>query len=320
MRPRYLTSLNLQQFYEAACDIPYQKIDSDLFPGIELWIRRDDLLDPLISGNKAYKLIYNLIEAQERGADTLITCGGAWSNHIHATAAAGARFGFKTIGIIRGERPPVLSATLQDAERFGMRLHFVPREAYRLRYSQEFLNVLGLDAPGKIYIPEGGANLAGAEGVKLLGEVLVKTSPVSFDECWLACGTGLTLGALSGALRSNGARLVGIPVLKDGGSAERHARNWRSRRPGPGAHMSVLAGAHCGGYAKYPDYLAEFQRVFEGGSGIPLDPVYTAKVAFALCNRALASGALGGRFLLLHTGGLQGWRGLVKKRSNAFQR
>ncbi|WP_193163998.1 1-aminocyclopropane-1-carboxylate deaminase/D-cysteine desulfhydrase [Microbulbifer hainanensis] len=313
MRPRYLTNLNLQDFFETACEIPYQKIDSELFPNIELWIRRDDLLDPLISGNKAYKLIYNLIEVREQGADTLVTCGGAWSNHIHATAAAGARFGFKTVGIIRGERPRVLSPTLSDAERFGMTLRFVSRADYRERHSSGFMNRLGLDGPGIKYVPEGGANQRGAEGVKQLGTILEKTSPIEFDECWLACGTGLTLGALAGALNSSGIRLVGVSVLKDGGSIERDARYWQGRCADVERQVSVVSEAHCGGYAKFPDYLAAFQRNFERGTGVPLDPVYTAKMAYALHREDLAGSLSGRRILMLHTGGLQGCRKSIKK-------
>jgi len=224
MKPRYLTSLDLESFTKAARAVPYQHIKSDLLPNIEVWLRRDDLLDPLISGNKAYKLLYNLIAAREQGAHTLITCGGAWSNHIHATAAAGARFGFNTIGIIRGERPPELSATLQDAERFGMKLSFVTREEYRLRNKPEFLSFLGVEEPGIRYIPEGGANLAGAMGAQLLGKTIEATAPIRFDQLWLACGTGLTLAGLASSITSF--PICGLEVLKAGDSIRRDAQHW----------------------------------------------------------------------------------------------
>ncbi|WP_323844028.1 pyridoxal-phosphate dependent enzyme [Microbulbifer magnicolonia] len=331
MKPRYLTSLDLDAFIEAAREVPYQRIDSDLFPNIEVWIRRDDLLDPIISGNKAYKLLFNLIEAKEQGADTLITCGGAWSNHIHATAAAGARFGFRTIGIIRGECPPVLSATLLDAERFGMQLRFVTREQYRLRNQSEFLKLLGLEQESALYIPEGGANLAGARGTQLLGKVIEATAPIRFDQLWLACGTGLTLAGLVSSITN--LPVCGVEVLKAGNSIRYDAQRWLEalNSPSPVCGRGVGERAtsattrnqvkhsadlylnnkyHCGGYAKYPEYLQKFQRAFEHQSGIPLDPLYTAKLMYGLHQEATAGRIPpGSKILTLHSGGLQGRRG-----------
>ncbi|WP_170833083.1 pyridoxal-phosphate dependent enzyme [Microbulbifer marinus] len=331
MTIRYLTSLDLDSFIEVARTVPYQRINSDLFPGVEVWIRRDDLLDPLISGNKAYKLLFNLLEAREQGADTLITCGGAWSNHLHATAAAGARFGFRTIGIVRGERPQVLSATLQDAERFGMQLKFVSRDLYRERSQPAFLDLVGLEAANSIFIPEGGANFAGAKGVRLLGELIESTLPISFDQLWVACGTGLTMGGLSSSIHSF--PVCGVEVLKAGESIRRDARHWHAalkkfprppdlgqewqrtssdtdEAPSAATGIKLVNEYHCGGYAKYPTYLREFQRSFERQSGIPLDPVYTAKLMFAV-SKEVAAGRIspGTRMLTLHSGGLQGRRG-----------
>jgi len=322
MQPRYLTSLNLETFTKAARAVPYQRIDSDLFPGVEVWIRRDDLLDPIISGNKAYKLLYNLIEAREQGADTLITCGGAWSNHIHATAAAGARFGFKTVGIIRGERPPVLSSTLQDAERFGMRLKFITREQYRQRNEPEFPQALGMDLSSAAYIPEGGANLAGARGAQLLGETIETTAPIRFHQLWLACGTGLTLaGVQHGVGRFP---VIGVEILKAGDSIECDVQRWMRMlnadcelHPSQAGHTAVprlKKEYHCGGYARYPRYLCEFSQSLERQTGIPLEPVYTAKLLYGL-HREVMGGRIphGSRVLALHSGGLQGWRGFQRQ-------
>ncbi|WP_299589005.1 pyridoxal-phosphate dependent enzyme [uncultured Microbulbifer sp.] len=317
MEAHYLTSLDLNGFIEAARAIPYQKINSDLFPGIEVWIRRDDLLDPLISGNKAYKLLYNLIEAKDRGVETLVTCGGAWSNHLHATAAAGARFGFRTIGVVRGERPPVLSAMLRDAERFGMQLNFVSRQHYRQRSQPEFLKLIGAQVANSIYIPEGGANLAGVRGIRLLGGIIEATHPISFDQLWVACGTGLTLGGLSSSINSFPVR--GVGVLKAGESIRREALRWltalaeSAARSGERIASSDIAledEYHCGGYGKYPSWLQEFQQAFECESGVPLDPVYTSKLMYAL-SQEVSEGhfSYGTKILALHSGGLQGRRG-----------
>ncbi|QFT54603.1 1-aminocyclopropane-1-carboxylate deaminase/D-cysteine desulfhydrase [Microbulbifer sp. THAF38] len=316
--PHYLTNLDLNYFTEAARDIPYQKVHSDLFPGVEVWIRRDDLLDPLISGNKAYKLLYNLIDAGEQGVETLITCGGAWSNHLHASAAAGARFGYRTIGIIRGERPPELSAMLQDAERLGMGFKFVTRELYRQRNQQEFPGHLGGELQNYLYLPEGGANFAGARGVFLLGKIIEATKPIRFDQLWVACGTGLTLGGLRAAV--NSFPVCGVEVLKAGGSIRRDAQRWLAalstseacrRDQVVAKSVDLMSEYHCDGYGKYPSQLQAFQQAFERQSSIPLDPIYTAKLLYAIHLRANAGHfECGTKILALHSGGLQGRRGL----------
>ncbi|WP_444886441.1 1-aminocyclopropane-1-carboxylate deaminase/D-cysteine desulfhydrase [Microbulbifer sp. JMSA008] len=317
MTVSYLTTLDLDAFTEAARAIPYQKVRSNLFPGVEVWIRRDDLLDPLISGNKAYKLIFNLIKARELGVETLITCGGAWSNHLHATAAAGARFGFRTIGIVRGERPPVLSAMLQDAERLGMKFIFVSRELYRQRSQSDFLNRVGVGSAIGAYFPEGGANLAGVRGVHLLGEVIEGTVPINFDQLWVACGTGLTLGGLNSSISSF--PVHGVEVLKAGGSVRRAAWHWFAAlsqyntsglKKKNAGEVDLTDEFHCGGYGKYPIRLQEFHRAFEMQAGIPLDPIYTAKLLYAISQKANEGHfSCGTRILALHSGGLQGRRG-----------
>lgn len=306
----YLSSLDLNNFIQAAREVPYQRIESDLFPGVEVWIRRDDLLDPVISGNKAYKLLFNLLEAREQGADTLITCGGAWSNHIHATAAAGARFGFHTVGIIRGERPPQLSATLQDAERFGMQLLFVSRQVYRKRSYPGFLLELKIAANCSSFIPEGGANLAGARGAQLFGQIIDSSLPAGLNQVWLACGTGLTLAGIQAQLR--GVSVIGLPVLKAENSIRGHVSQWQEAPAPDAGEIELCSGYHCEGYAKYPDYLRDFQQMFEQETRIPLDPVYTAKLLYGL-HREIAIGRVpaGSKVLVLHSGGLQGRRGFL---------
>ena len=313
---RYLTDLSLEYFTEAAKNVPYQQVQSDLLPGVDLWVRRDDLIDPLISGNKAYKLIYNLLEARQRGLDTLVTCGGAWSNHVHATAAAGQRFGFHTVGIIRGERPRALSAMLQDAERFGMELRFVSRADYRRRDESDFCASVGLNISAAWFIPEGGANLQGAEGVRLLGKIIGETRPVEFDECWLACGTGLTLGALASSLPSS-IRPVGIAVLKAEQSIAEALEFWRTNSK-PRSVPILITDGHHGGYGKSSESLLAFQRQWERQADVPLDHVYTVKAVSALMRRCAQNETNARKtyrksVLIVHTGGLQGRRGLIEK-------
>ncbi|WP_237064714.1 1-aminocyclopropane-1-carboxylate deaminase/D-cysteine desulfhydrase [Microbulbifer guangxiensis] len=309
MTLRYLSSLTLSELERAARAVPYEQLPEELYPGVDVWIRRDDLLDPLISGNKAYKLLFNLIEAREQGAEKIITCGGAWSNHIHAVAAAGRRFGFQTIGIIRGERPKQLSATLQDAERFGMELRFVTRDLYRQRSDKDFLNLLGLDASSSLFIPEGGANLAGAQGAKFLARVIKETAPLHFDQVWLACGTGLTLAGVQAGLTDT--PVIGVPVLKAGRSIFEHGMAWLKQLGGGSALEPLREGYECGGYARVSPELSGFIRSFERLTGVPLDPVYTAKLAFGFQAELKAGRVTKGKsVLLLHSGGLQGRRGL----------
>ncbi|WP_066967809.1 1-aminocyclopropane-1-carboxylate deaminase/D-cysteine desulfhydrase [Microbulbifer sp. Q7] len=309
---RYLTELSEKAFLEAARNVPYQQINSDLFPGIDLWIRRDDLIDPIISGNKAYKLLFNLLEARKQGKDTIVTCGGAWSNHIHATAAAGQRFGFKTIGIIRGERPPVPSAMLQDAERFGMELRFVSRSEYRRRNEPDFVGSLGLSGNDSWFVPEGGANAQGAQGVRLLGKTIAATSPVRFDECWLACGTGLTLGALASSLPKT-TKAVGVAVLKAERSIAAAISEWGGYAVSS-KDIELIADGHCGGYGKVDESLIVFLGEIGQQTGVVLDQIYTGKAGKSLmrgCSQKQQKRGVLRRqhVLLLHTGGLQGRRG-----------
>ncbi|WP_226662017.1 1-aminocyclopropane-1-carboxylate deaminase/D-cysteine desulfhydrase [Microbulbifer aggregans] len=314
---RYLTELSLKAFDDAARNIPYQQIQSELFPGVDLWVRRDDLIDPVISGNKAYKLIYNLLQARDEGRNTIVTCGGAWSNHIHATAAAGQRFGFKTVGIIRGQRPPELSAMLQDAERFGMELLFVTRADYRRRHEPGF--VASACRRSKVcaedywFVPEGGANRQGAQGVQLLGKVIQETGPVPFEECWVPCGTGLTLGALASGLETT--KAVGVAVLNAGQSIGESASKWASLGR-QSREFELIGDCHHGGYGKSSEALVTFQEQMERQVNLVLDHVYTSKLLYALAQRLRSTSLLQEScqkaILLMHTGGLQGRRGVTK--------
>ncbi|MBY6212228.1 pyridoxal-phosphate dependent enzyme [Microbulbifer agarilyticus] len=309
-----MTELSLDAFVHAAENVPYQQVNSELIPNIDLWVRRDDLIDPIISGNKAYKLIYNLLEARKLGKDTIVTWGGAWSNHIHATAAAGQRFGFKTIGIIRGERPPVLSAMLQDAERFGMNLRFVSRQKYQQRGHQGFVESLGFSS-SCYFIPEGGANYLGAQGILLMADTIQKTKPVEFDEYWVACGTGLTVGGLCVKLGEK-STVVGVPVLKAEEQIEANAQNWAATFGNGSCTCTIVRNAHLGGYAKQPKSLLGFIKLYEKYTTISLEGVYTGKTLKAItlksepqpsakhCRKSV---------LMVHTGGLQGRRGVLCK-------
>jgi len=289
--------------------------------GVEVFIRRDDLLGTYLSGNKFYKLFYNLLAAQSNGQRQLLTYGGAYSNHIYALAAAANLYGFTSIGVIRGERPEALSPTLRDAEAWGMKLHFVSRVDYSNRCSAELSHALQISYGDFFEIPEGGANLYGLEGTRVLGESIYRQVKSDYTSVCLACGTGNTLaGVAAGLAKPTGESIsrpsvVGFSVLKgDGKNAvsvgmdvlahqqtiENETSNWR-----------LISGFHCGGYAKkLPDYLHRFMVEFERETEVMLDPVYTLKMCWGVKQLLLKNyWPRGSRIILIHTGGLQGRRG-----------
>lgn len=299
--------------------VPVQSVNTGWLydMGVSLDVLRLDQLDPVISGNKWYKLKHNLIAAQQGGKSTILSFGGAWSNHIHALAAAGHRFGMPTIGVIRGEPGESLSATLTDAVNWGMQLHYLSRSDYRRKNEAGFVNHLfhqfGLSAQDVHVVPEGGSNLSGVQGCR---EILAAggISSGSYDEIWLACGTGATLSgvALAAAKEMPQTQVTGVAVLK-GGDFLRGDIHYYTRQAL--ANWTLLTDYHHGGYARTTRALLSFIKSFEQETAIPLDPVYTGKVMFALWHSLtenLKQGlpCRGRRLLMVHTGGLQGRRGI----------
>ncbi len=274
--------------------------------GINLSVKRDDQNDRLISGNKFRKLKYNLIEAEKLGHQTLITFGGAYSNHIHALAAAGQRFGFRTIGIIRGERPAVLNPTLNDALGFGMELQFITREAYRNKNTAAFADELQRQYGPHYLIPEGGSNVLALRGcVELVGEFTE-----TYDYVCLPCGTGGTIAGVVAGMNHKG-QVIGFPVLKGGAFLKKNIESLTREFNGKKYENWHLAtDYHFGGYARYNWDLIRFINNFYSNHHIPLDPVYTGKMMYGvydLIKKGLF--AKGSSILVIHTGGLQGIRG-----------
>ena len=278
--------------------------------GIEAAVLRLDLIDPLISGNKWFKLTDHLRRARAAGADGLISLGGAHSNHLHALAAAGKRFGFATVGLLRGH--PQQTPTTLDLERFGMQLHWLGFAGYRARHEPDFWQPWQALYPNLHQVPEGGGGLAGALGcmplVSRVREQLATIGWQDYDAWWLAAGTGTTLAGLvlgeEGRRRVYGALAVpedhGVApqveaILQAGGLQERNFE---------------LVDASRGVFAKVDDALLAFMRANEVASGMPLEPLYTAKALMALA-QAVEKGVItrGMRVVFVHTGGLQGRRG-----------
>lgn len=272
--------------------------------GVELWIKRDDLLHPVVSGNKWRKLKYILDDALCLGADTLIGMGGAYSNHLHALAYAGRALGLSTQAWVRGERPPGSNPTLTDLENWGMALRFVTREDYRQlrRYkSRDSLPGIGR---GQYWLPEGGAALLALRGVT----EIIDEMAIDYDVLVVACGTGTTLAGLLAAMAVD-RRLLGIAALKGGRFLYDDVRQLLPEHVGENRDWQILLDYHHGGFAKTSPALLEFIEYMQARFGLPLDPVYTGKALFAVYD-LLRQGyfSRGQRIVFLHSGGLQGAR------------
>jgi 1-aminocyclopropane-1-carboxylate deaminase len=264
--------------------------------GVELYVKRDDLIHPYVSGNKLYKLIYNVEEAQKLGHNTILTFGGAWSNHLVATAAYCKEKGLKCIGIVRGDEltPETLSPALKFCVEQGMQLHFVTREEYRQKTESDFISRLS-NLFGPFYlVPEGGAN---ALGVKGASEILNDVEGFDFVCC--ACGTGTTLaGLVTSALPDT--KYIGFSVLKGEDTLSAEVEKYVGHTKG----WSINTDYHCGGYAKTTLGLLAFKERFEGVNQIPLDRVYTAKLFYGLYH-LIGKGFFkpNVKILAIHTGG-----------------
>lgn len=268
---------------------------------------RLDLLDPLISGNKWFKLRYHLEQAAAQEAQGLISLGGPHSNHLHALAAAGQRFGFATVGLLRGE--PQDTLTVRDLQAFGMHLHWLGYGGYRSRYQDDFWPAWLARYPGFYAVPEGGGGLPGAQGCMLLRQLLEQQlASIGWTDCdawWLAVGSGTTLAGL--VLAEAGRR----PVYGALAVPERYGIATQVRdilqQAGAADQGYTLVPAARGGFARVDNELLAFMQCSEQQAVVPLEPVYTAKALLALREQVQAGYfARGSRLLFVHTGGLQG--------------
>lgn len=278
--------------------------------GVTLVVKREDLLDPELGGNKWRKLKYNLVAAQKQQHDTLLTFGGAYSNHIYATAAAGRRFGYHTIGIIRGEQHSELNPTLQFATDCGMQIEYVDRASYRLKTSKEYIDKLH-NKYGRFYLlPEGGSNKLALKGCA----EIVEEIDIDFDTVCVACGTGATLAGLVCGLSSQ-QQAMGFAVLKGADFLSKDITSMLQQATiNNRASWQLNTSYHFGGYAKTNPQLWDFVTGFKNDFGIELDAVYTGKMFYGLFD-LIRSGYFetGSRIVAIHTGGLQGNRGFEKR-------
>ncbi len=269
--------------------------------GVRILIKREDLNHEYASGNKWWKLKYNLEEATRIGHDTLLTFGGAYSNHIYATAAAAKEIGLKSIGIIRGEEVQPLNHTLAFAESCGMKLHFVSREKYRNKTADDFIQQLQNKFGDFYLIAEGGTNELAVKGVAEFGAALI--NEVDFDFLCLPVGTGGTMAGIVKALADR-KKILGFSVLKGGGFLNAEVKKWTSDSF---SNWNIEQDYHFGGYAKTTNELINFMNEIETQHQLPLDQVYTAKMMFGILD-LIQKGYFkrGSTILALHTGGLQG--------------
>lgn len=278
--------------------------------GVTLDMLRLDSIDPLISGNKWFKLRDHLRAAQQEGAESVLSFGGAFSNHLHALAAAAQVQGLGSIAIVRGERPlndADLSPTLADCEAMGMQLHFVSRSEYRLRNETVYQQGLSARFNGAYLVPEGGGGALGLSGAAGIAEYF---DAAKYDLIACACGTGTTLAGLAMALaEAPGKTILGVSALKDKGSIARAVSVLLQGKPAAG--WRIDSRFHCGGFARINAELVALMGQYRDDFDIALEPVYTAKLMLAL-QHMIGSGdvAAGTRVLAIHTGGLQGLRGL----------
>ncbi|MCF6278733.1 MAG: pyridoxal-phosphate dependent enzyme [Flavobacteriaceae bacterium] len=285
---------------------------------VSLYIKREDLIHPEISGNKYRKLKYNVVQATSENKKVLLTFGGAFSNHISAVASAGKQYDFKTIGIIRGDELGIdLKKTLQNnptlkfAYDCGMQFKFVSRTDYREKTSEGFLEKLKNEFGDFYLVPEGGTNKSAVKGC----EEILNSETEKFDYICVAVGTGGTISGLINSAKKH-QKIIGFPALKGSfltSEIEKYTKtnkNWKLNND-----------YHFGGYAKISETLIAFINQFKKETEIPLDPIYTGKMMFGIVNlinkEVFEKGA---KILAIHTGGLQGIDGMniILKKKNSL--
>ena len=284
--------------------IQIQSLKCSSWKNIRVDVLRLDQLHDVVSGNKWFKLKFYLAEAKALGKKTIATFGGAYSNHIVATAFACKEAGLKSIGFIRGEKPPQLSASLQEAEQYGMQLIYVSREAYKNKE-----HIVHEYAEENWYcINEGGYGIYGMLGAK---EMLQSTDTSSYTHIICACGTGTTLAGLVEAALPH-QQCIGISVLKGHVNLRNDVMELL-----PGEHQDksfeLFHDFHFGGYAKHPKELIDFMNELWRAEQLPTDIVYTGKLVFAVKELTAQNHfSVSDKLLIIHSGGLQGNRSLPK--------
>lgn len=276
--------------------------------GIEVFLRRDDLASTHYSGNKFYKLFFNLNAVYMANNPAVVSFGGAYSNHIHALAAMGQHYDFSTVGIIRGHSPKVLSPTLVDAQKMGMRLLFLSKNLYKNKNIDTFIPLLD-ETYGDYYVlPEGGENEQGVLGCRYIGQAIEHAFTGDFTVC-CAVGTGTTMAGIISGLSSHHPCL-GFSALKGEDTLSPKVRQWLASMNCDHQRWQIMTQFHHGGYAKTTPELLSFMATIEQDNNLLLEPVYSAKMLWGVEQLALEGyWPRGTRLVLVHGGGVQGRRG-----------
>ena len=291
---------------------PLEKVNDPLLSErkISLFIKREDLNHPHMSGNKWHKLKYNLQNAINEGKGTLLTFGGAYSNHIYAVAAAGKIFNFRTIGIIRGEEHLPLNPTLSFAVENGMKIYYLDRKSYRKKESSEIIKQLQEKFGDFYLLPEGGTNELAVRGCsEIINQIEIK-----FDYICCPCGTGGTLAGLISGLNGNKIAL-GFAVLKGASFLKENVRSLlQNSNLSPVQNWDINLDYHLGGYARVNSVLMGFVNQFTSLTNIPIEPIYTGKMLYGIYD-LVSKGYFkeGSCIIAIHTGGLQGLKGLFDR-------
>jgi len=290
---------------KSSVDFLYQEND------VSVYIKREDLLHKHISGNKFRKLKYNILQAKELNNNTLLTFGGAYSNHITATAYAGKKFGFKTIGIIRGEELATnLQQTLNNnpslkfASEQGMQFKFISRKSYREKTSVHFIAQLKNEFGSFYLIPEGGTNKLAIKGC----EEILNVNDKKFDYICVAVGTGGTISGIINTIKPN-QEVLGFPALKSD-----FLQNEVERYTTTNNKWQLMTNYHFNGFAKINNELVTFINKFKESYQIALDPIYTGKMFFGIRDLIRNNNfKRDTKILAIHTGGLQGIEAMNNK-------
>jgi len=296
--------MNLKLF-----DIKFDAVKNQLLENLQIeWhIARLDLIHPIVSGNKLFKLYYYVEDALAAKKNTLVTMGGAYSNHLAASAYYAHINGLKSIGLVRGEKAVHLSHTLKQCEAWGMQLKYVSREDYPKINEDNIHMYISFDKEHCFFIPEGGYGIAGIKGASHIMDAISFLNP---DFITTAVGTGCTL---SGLLynKTSKAKIIAVPVLKGFHQLEKNMVDLLGKQPHP--NFEVLDDYHFGGYAKKNETLLQFMNTFYVENKIPTDFVYTGKMMYAILDK-INKGYFpkGSKIVSIHTGGLQGNLSLPK--------
>ena len=293
-------------------NIPITKIHEAFLESknVNLYVLREDLIHSEISGNKWRKLKYNILQAKKLRLNTILTFGGAYSNHIAATAAAGKEFGLNTVGIIRGEEVLPLNPTMQKAKENGMTFKYISRSQYREnnKYELPFIQELKREFGNFYLVPEGGSNAIALKGCS----EIVDNIDVDFDVICSACGTGGTLAGIISSLKKQ-TKVIGFPALKGGGFLKEDINRLLTEYSIQfdlkieNNNWELNTDYHFGGYAKVKPELITFLQEFYKKHKIKLDLIYTGKMMFGLYDLIQTADVFNGKtIVVVHTGGVQG--------------